>query len=182
MSLDPFVGEIKIFGFNFPPKNFAACAGQLLSIAQNTALFSLLGTMYGGNGQSTFGLPNLQGRIPIGQGQGPGLPYYSMGEQAGVIAAYISQTNMPAHTHPATGISINVPVYEGGADTDSPVNAVLANTSSGLYASATNGSGAAVLASGVTAVSGASIPLGIENPYLTLNYSIALYGIFPSRN
>lgn len=182
MSTEPFIGEIKIFGFNFPPRNFASCNGQLISISQNTALFSLLGTMYGGNGQSTFGLPNLQGRIPIGQGQGTGLPYYSMGEQAGVIAAYILQTNMPAHTHPATGISINVPVSEVGADTDSPVNAVLANTGSGLYASATDGSSAPIVASGVTAVSGSSLPLGIENPYLTLNYSIALYGIFPSRN
>lgn len=182
MSFDPFIGEIRIFGFNFNPVGHQMCNGQLLSIAQNTALFSLLGTMYGGNGQTTFGLPNLQGRIPIGQGQGPGLPDYSMGEQSGITSAYILQTNMPAHTHPATGISINVPVYEGGADTDSPVNAVLANTSSGFYADATNGSGAAVVASGVTAPTGSSMPFGIENPYLTLNYSIATQGIFPSRN
>ncbi|MDI6047057.1 phage tail protein [Flavobacterium yafengii] len=182
MSYDPFIGEIKIFGFDFAPRNFASCAGQLMSIAQNTALFSLLGTMYGGNGQTTFGLPNLQGRIPIGQGQGPGLPNYSMGQQLGTTSISILQSNMPAHTHPATGISINVPVYEGGADTDSPVNAVLANTSSGFYADTTNGFGASVVASGVTAVTGSSLPLGIENPYLTLNYSIAIYGMFPSRN
>lgn len=177
MSTEPFIGEIKIFGFNFAPQSYQMCSGQILSIAQNTALFSLLGTTYGGNGQTTFALPDLRGRVPVGFGSN-----YTLGEMSGMTSVSILTSNMPAHVHPATGISINVPVYEGGADTDSTVNALLANTSSGLYASATNGSAAPVLASGVTGATGSSIPIGIENPYLTLNYSIALQGIFPSRN
>ncbi len=182
MSFEPFIGEIKIFGFNFNPVGHQMCNGQIMSIAQNTALFSLLGTTYGGNGQTTFALPNLQGRVPVGQGQGPGLPYYSLGQLSGATSTNILASNMPLHAHPASGISINVPVSEGGADTDSPVNAVLANTSSGLYASATNGASASIVASGATAATGSSIPIAIENPYLTLNYSIATQGIFPSRN
>lgn len=177
MSTEPFIGEIKIFGFEFTPRSHAACAGQIMSIAQNTALFSLLGTTYGGNGITTFALPDFRGRVPVGYGSG-----YNMGQMSGVISISILTSNMPAHTHPASGISINVPVYEGGADTDSPVNAVLANTSSGLYEGATSGSGASVVASGITAITGSSLPIGIENPYLTLNYSIAIQGIFPSRN
>lgn len=177
MSYDPFIGEIKIFGFSWPPMGYTNCNGQLVSIAQYTALYALIGTTYGGDGQTTFGLPNLQSRVPVGIGAN-----YEMGQMAGLPSVTMLTSNMPAHNHPATGISINSPVYEGGADTDSPVNAVLANTSSGFYADATNSSGAAVVASGVTAVTGSSLPLEIENPYLTLNYSIALEGIFPSRN
>lgn len=178
MSTEPFIGEIKIFGFNFAPRSYATCAGQLMSIAQNTALFSLLGTTYGGNGVQTFALPDFRGRVPVGYGYG-----YDMGQMAGVISTSLLTTNMPLHAHPATGISINVPVYEGGADTDNPTNAFLANTSSGLYADATNDSAAAVVVSEYTGISsGSNFPLEIENPYLTLNYSIALQGIFPSRN
>ena len=177
MSTEPFIGEIKILGFNFSPRGYQTCGGQIMSIAQNTALFSLLGTTYGGNGQTTFALPDFRGRVPVGSG-----PNHVMGQMAGVNSISILTSNMPAHVHTAEGISISIPVSEGGADTDSPVNAVLANTSSGLYASATNGSAAPIVASGVTAVTGASLPIGIENPYLTLNYSIATQGIFPSRN
>jgi microcystin-dependent protein len=177
MSTEPFIGEIKIFGFNFAPRNYATCAGQILSIAQNVALFSLLGTTYGGNGQTTFGLPDLQSRIPIGAGTS-----YALGQKSGVISASISASNMPAHIHSATGITINVPVSEGGADTNNPTNAFLANAKPGFYASAQNGSSAAAAVSGTTGISGSSIPLDIENPYLTVNYSIAIYGIFPSRN
>ncbi|MBP6181427.1 tail fiber protein [Flavobacterium sp.] len=177
MSTEPFIGEIKIFGFNFAPISYATCAGQILSIAQNTALFSLIGTTYGGNGIQTFGLPNLQSRVPIGAGTN-----YIIGQQSGAISASISISNMPAHNHPATGISINVPVSQGGADTNSPTNAFLANAKPGFYASATNDSSAAVAVSGATGISGSSIPFDIENPYLTVNYSIATQGIFPSRN
>jgi len=177
MSTEPFVGEIKIFGFDFPPRYYTNCNGQIMSIAQNTALFSLLGTTYGGNGQTTFALPDFRGRVPVGFG-----PNYVMGQMAGVISTTLLTSNMPAHVHTAEGISVSVPVSEGGADTDSPVNAVLANTSSELYADAANGSSAPIVASGVTAVTGSSIPFSIENPYLTLNYSIAIQGIFPSRN
>jgi microcystin-dependent protein len=177
MSTEPFIGEIKILGFNFAPLGYATCQGQIISIAQNTALFSLLGTTYGGNGQTTFALPDFQGRIPVGFGSN-----YVLGQQSGTTSMTLLTSNLPGHTHPATGISINVPVSEGGADTDSPVNAVLANTASGLYAIAANGASAPIVASGATAATGSSIPIAIENPYLTLNYSIATEGIFPSRN
>lgn len=177
MSTEPYIGEIKIFGFDFAPRSYASCAGQILAIAQNTALFSLLGTTYGGNGQTTFGLPDLRSRIPVGAGAN-----YILGQQSGVVSTTILASNMPAHNHSATGISINVPVSQGGADTNSPTNAFLANAKPGFYASATNGSSAAVAISGTTGISGSSIPLSIENPYLTVNYSIAIYGIFPSRN
>lgn len=182
MSTEPYIGEIKIFGFYFNPSGHEMCNGQIMSIAENTALFALLGTTYGGNGQTTFALPDLRGRVPVGQGQGPGLPFNSLGQLSGATSANILASNMPVHNHPASGISINIPVSEGGADTDSPVNAVLANTASGLYASATNDASAPIVASGATAATGSSIPIAIENPYLTLNYSIAIYGIFPSRN
>jgi microcystin-dependent protein len=183
MSYDPFIGEIKIFGFNFAPRGYFFCNGQILSLAQNTALFALIGTTYGGNGQTTFGLPNLQSRVPIGAGTNAGSTY-TIGEMSGTTSVTLTTLNLPAHTHPATGISINVPASEGGADTDSPVNAVLANTGSGLYAAtaSTNGSAAPITASGTLAPAGSSMPIEIENPYLALNYSIAIEGIFPSRN
>lgn len=177
MSTEPFIGEIKIFGFNFPPRNFATCSGQLLSISQNTALFSLLGTTYGGNGITTFGLPDLRSRVPVGSGSS-----YALGQMSGATFVTLLTSNLPNHNHPASGISINIPVYNGGADTDSPENAFLANTSSGLYASTTNDSAAPVVVSGITGNTGSSTAIQIENPYLTLNYSIALYGLFPSRN
>lgn len=98
-TLEPFIGEIQLFAFNFAPRDFAICNGQILSIAQNTALFSLLGTTYGGNGQTTFALPNLSGRVAIGQGQGPGLSYRSMGELGGTETITITNSNLPTHTH-----------------------------------------------------------------------------------
>ncbi|WP_445720010.1 phage tail protein [Flavobacterium sp.] len=177
MATDPFIGEIKIFGFNFPPRDFAACSGQLLSISQNTALFSLLGTTYGGNGSTTFGLPDLRSRVPVGSGSS-----YALGQMSGATSVTLLTSNLPNHNHPASGISINIPVYSGGADTDSPENAFLANTSSGLYAGTTNDSAAPVVVSGITDNTGSSTAIQIENPYLTLNYSIAIYGLFPSRN
>src|ERR1700761_7227602 len=95
----PFLGEIEIFGFNFAPQGWAQCNGQLLSVKQNNALFSLLGTQFGGDGQSTFGLPNLQGQIPVGQGQGPGLSRYTMGETSGTETVTLLLSEMPSHTH-----------------------------------------------------------------------------------
>src|SRR6266480_4308295 len=97
---EPFLGEIRTFGFNFAPRGWAQCNGQLLSISQNTALFSLLGTTYGGNGQTTFALPDLRSRVPIHQGQGPGLSQYSIGQSAGNESVTLNQSQMPAHIHP----------------------------------------------------------------------------------
>nr|WP_294938427.1 tail fiber protein [uncultured Flavobacterium sp.] len=184
MSTEPFIGEIKILGFNFAPRGYQTCSGQIMAIASNTALFSLLGTYYGGNGQTTFALPDLQGRMPIGQGQGPGLPSYSIGEVAGTPTTSLTMANMPAHNHPATGITVNMPVSTGGADASSPEGAYLANTGVEVFSSiSTAGKNYGALAvSGATGISGSSNPFSIMNPYLVINYSIATEGIFPSRN
>lgn len=183
MSTEPFIGEIKIFGFNFAPQNYQLCSGQLLPIAQNTALFSLLGTTYGGNGQSTFGLPDLRGRMPIGQGQGPGLPNYMMGELSGTTNVTLTTANLPAHVHPATGLTVNIPISTTGPDTASPEGAFLADTGVEIYSSLSTAgkSYGASTVSGNTGITGSSMPVSIMNPYLVVNYSIATQGIFPSR-
>ncbi|MEO7978643.1 tail fiber protein [Flavobacterium sp.] len=184
MSTEPFVGEIKILGFNFAPRGYMTCQGQLLSIAQNNALFALLGTTYGGNGVQTFGLPNLQGRMPIGQGQGAGLPAHNMGEISGSPTVTILTSNMPAHIHAATGLAVNIPISTGGPDIASAEGAFLANTGVEIYSSvSTDGKNyGASTVSGNTAITGGSQPISIMNPYLVINYSIATEGIFPSRN
>jgi microcystin-dependent protein len=184
MSTEPFVGEVKVLGFYFAPLGYMTCQGQLLSIAQYTALFSLLGTTYGGDGQTTFGLPDLQGRIPIGQGQGPGLPYYTIGEEAGTPSVTLTTANIPPHVHPASGITVQIPVSAGGADQSTPDRGYLADLGTDKYSSVSTAgqySGAPAV-SGTTGVVGSGVPVGIMNPYLVLNYSIAVEGIFPSRN
>ncbi len=184
MSTEPFIGEIKIFAFDFAPVGYSFCAGQTIAISQNTALFALIGTTYGGNGQTTFMLPNLQGRVPVGQGQGPGLPNYVMGQQAGNTTATLTTNNLPPHVHTAQGITINMPVATTGGDTDSPAGAFLAQATGDFYSSvATPGNHyGALTVAGQTGSSGAGQPFSIMNPYLTLNYCIATVGIFPSRN
>jgi microcystin-dependent protein len=183
MSTEPFIGEIKILAFDFAPRSYATCSGQILSIAQNTALFSLLGTTYGGNGQTTFALPDLRGRMPIGQGQGPGLPFYSMGELAGTTNVTLLSVNMPIHNHAATGINVRIPVTAASEDSAAANNYIgnAVNDTFGPTASPTASLGAPVV-SGSTALAGGSQPFSVLNPYLTINYSIALQGIFPSRN
>jgi microcystin-dependent protein len=184
MSTEPFIGEIKIFGFNFAPKGYATCQGQILPISTNTALFSLLGTTYGGNGQTTFGLPDLQGRMPISQGTGPGLPTHIMGEKAGNTNVTLLTPNLPPHIHTAQGITVNVPVATTGGDTDSPAGAYLGLASGDFYSSVptTNSNYGALAVAGQTGIAGAGVPVSIVNPYLVVNYSIAINGIFPSRN
>lgn len=184
MSTEPFIGEVKLLAFQFAPKSYMQCNGQILAIASNTALFSLLGTTYGGNGSTTFGLPDLRGRMPIGQGTGSGLPSHSMGEVSGSTSVSLQTSNMPAHVHPAIGITVNIPVSTGGADIDSPAGAFLCNTGAETFSSiSTSGqyySSPAV--GGNTGIMGSNIPFSVMNPYLVMNYSIAIYGIFPSRN
>lgn len=184
MSTEPFIGEIKILGFNFAPLGYQTCQGQLMSIAENTALFALIGTYYGGDGQSTFALPDLQGRAPVGQGQGAGLPSYLIGEEAGSTSTSISTANLPAHIHPGAGISVNIPVSTGGSDIASPEGAFLCDRGAEVYSSiATSGKNyGASTVSGNTGATGSSMPFDIMNPYLTINYSIAIEGIFPSRS
>jgi microcystin-dependent protein len=166
---EPFLGEIRIFGFNFAPRGWAFCNGQLLAISQNTALFSLLGTTYGGNGQTTFALPNLQSRVPVHFGQGPGLSSYSLGQAAGVESVTLIASQLPAHNHTVNASTQsditgnptgNFPA--GGASYDTTANTTM------------NG---AMVGGG-----GGNQPHENLQPYLALNFCIALAGIFPSRN
>jgi len=176
---EPFLGEIRMFGGNFAPAGWAFCNGQLLSIAQNSALFSLLGTTYGGNGQTTFALPNLQGRFPMHWGQGAGLSPRMIGQMGGSESVTLLASQMPAHTHVASAVTQD-------GNTDVPTGAV--------WAKGVDGSGNPVsnFASGVnptTTMSPAAIgqtgggqPAPLVNPFLCVSFIIALQGIFPSRS
>ena len=170
----PFIGAIFLFGGNFAPRNYAFCDGQILSIAQNTALFSILGTTYGGNGQTTFALPNLQGRVPVQQGQGPGLPNISLGQSSGSPTTTLITANMPAHTHALNGVS------ERG-DVSSPAGAFPAN-SGGLDPEYRTSGTAVAMNSAAIGATGSNQSFSNMPPYLAVNYIIALNGIFPSRN
>jgi microcystin-dependent protein len=170
---EPFIAEIRIFGFNFAPRNWALCNGQILPIAQNTALFSLVGTTYGGNGQTTFALPNLQARAPMGTGQGPGLSSRDLGENGGQETVTLIASEMPAHNH---AIQVN----SGNANSQSAAGTYLA-TEIGPATMYSSGGGAGMAADALGA-SGGGQPHPNMQPYLTLNFCIALLGIFPSRN
>ena len=167
---EPFLGEIRIFGFNFAPRGWAFCNGQLLSISQNTALFSLLGTTYGGNGQTTFALPNLQSRAPVHFGQGAGLSSYTLGQAAGEESVTLTSNQLAAHSHAVNATN-------GASDSNRPANRFPA--SGGAYAAAGDGT---TMNPGVGAAAGGSQPHSNLPPYLALNFCIALVGIFPSRN
>jgi microcystin-dependent protein len=170
---DPFVGEIRAFPFNFAPKGWAFCDGQILPISQNTALFSLLGTTYGGDGKSTFALPNLQGSAPIAFGQGPGLSLYDLGGSGGEDTVTLLVSEIPAHNHPA-GCNADA------ADSASPGGEVWAPEAAG--SNAYGGSGGTAMAPSALSVVGGSLPHNNLQPYLVLNYCIALQGIFPARS
>lgn len=169
---DPFIGEIRLVGYNFPPRGWALCNGQLLSIAQNTALFSLLGTTFGGDGITTFGLPNLQGRRPIGQGtQSGGGPTYTQGQAGGEEATTLALSHLPAHSH---GLSASTSV----GNLTSPSGAFLAASAvDAPYATTPDGAQGTPVAS-----AGGGQPHENRPPYLALNFAIALNGLFPSRN
>jgi microcystin-dependent protein len=171
-SGDPFVGEIILACFNFAPYGYARCDGQLMSISQNTALFSLLGTTYGGDGKSTFALPDLNGRVPIGAGQGKDLSDRQLGEMGGSATVALLATEMPAHTH-----SVALTYSTALGTTGSPANAFLASNGSGLPQYAATGTG--YMASGGIADPSAH---NNEQPYLALAFYIALRGYFPPRS
>ena len=170
---EPFLGMIAIYGFNFAPRGWAMCNGQILPIAQNTALFSLLGTTYGGNGQTTFALPNLQSRVPIHFGQGPGLSSYDLGQAAGTETDTLTINQMPSHNH-------LVNANGNDADSGKVSGRVLANSSATNYLAAPDG--ATTMNQQTIALTGGNQPFPILQPYLALNFCIALEGIFPSRN
>jgi microcystin-dependent protein len=169
---DPFVGEIRMFGFNFAPQGWAMCNGQLLPISQNTALFALIGTYYGGDGQTNFALPNLQSRVAIHQGQGPGLSLYEIGQASGTEAVTLIQNQMPQHSH-------SVSASSAPATSGRPANAVPARSPDDIYGASSDGT---TMSSTMIGTAGGSQPHTNIQPYLTLNFCIALNGIFPSRN
>jgi microcystin-dependent protein len=167
--MDPILGQIIIFAGNFAPRGWALCDGQLLPISQNTALFSLLGTTYGGDGRTTFALPDLRGRVPIHAGQGPGLSNYALGARGGSESTTLTTNNLPAHSHPLLATST------GQAD-DSPAGNVLAQAD--IYAA---GPTNVTLGTSVGPV-GENQPLPNLQPYTCINAIIALEGVYPSRN
>ena len=165
--MDPFIGEIIMFGGNFAPRGWALCEGQLLSISQNTALFSILGTTYGGDGRTTFGLPDLRGRAPIGAGNGPGLTPRPLGQKTGAETTLLQASNLPPHNHTA---SLNV---SGSDATQSAAtaNATIATPDVTLNASSVQ-----------TGKTGGGQPANNMQPVQVVNYIIALQGVYPSRN
>jgi len=172
--MDPLLASIIIFAGNFAPRGWALCQGQILSISQNTALFSLLGTTYGGDGRTTFALPDLRGRVPIQNGQGPGLSNYELGQSGGTETTTLLLTNLPQHNHPLNAVS-------DAGTTSEPAGAYLSNT--GALDKEYNASGTLVtMSAGAIGQVGGSVPFNNVQPYLTLNFIIALQGIFPSRN
>ena len=172
--MEGYIAQILLFAGNFAPRTWSYCDGSVLSIASNTALFSLLGTTYGGNGTTTFALPDLRGRVAVGAGSAPGRSDYQLGEVGGSEQITLTVNQMPAHTH-----TVNVPVSDLGGSTDDPTGNINAVTGTPGY-SAPPGSGSY---GGVTAsVAGGSQPVDIRQPYLALNYVICMQGIFPSRN
>ena len=174
---DQFVGEIRMFGCNFPPTGWAFCNGQLMPISQNTALFSLLGTQFGGDGKSTFALPNLQGNAPMDQGQGNGLSDRVMGEIGGETAVTLQTTEIPAHGH-------TVNCSTTAATQNSPIGnvwAVPGTRGAGVNEYSTTAGTSPVMNALASGVAGGNNPHNNMPPYLTLNFCIALQGIFPAR-
>jgi len=188
--MDPFLGEIRMVGFNFAPVGWFLCNGQTLSISSYTALFSLLGTTFGGNGTTTFQLPDLQGRVPINVGNGAGLPSYVWGESGGSANVSILVNNLPMHTHPIAPAVSNVKATTsnpvGGFPADVATTVTLTNAGQ-ARATAVTSSYAASPVSGQfggsfqSGTAGGNIPLSVEPPYLAVYFIIAYTGIFPTR-
>jgi microcystin-dependent protein len=168
---DPFVAEIRMFGFNFAPTGWAFCNGQILPISQNTALFSLLGTTYGGDGKSTFALPNLQGSVPLHPGQGQGLSLYDLGQQGGSEFVTLIQSEMPIHTH-------TLVASEEVVNANNPENDWFGAGETRYAAPPPN----ALMAPQTLSIAGGSLPHNNMMPYLVVNFCIALQGVFPARN
>jgi len=182
---EPFLGQIMMVGFNFAPRGWATCDGQLLPIASNSALFSLLGTTFGGDGRTTFALPDLRGRIAKHVGRGAGLANVTWGQRGGRENVTLSVLNMPNHTHTVTNnLTVTPRGNAGASDADDPSGAFPGPAQENIYAGTGNvGMGAAVVGGAITALpTGGSQSFNIENPFLGIYHNIALVGLFPSRN
>lgn len=171
---EPFLGQIAFVGFNFAPRGWAECNGQIMSIAQNTALFSLLGTTYGGNGQTTFALPDMRGRMMVHPGQGPGLSNYTQGETGGAETVTLIATQMPTHSH-----MVNAVTAEG--NDSSPTGNLPANTKT-LDKEYSTATGTTMMKSTMIAPSGGNMPHENRPPYLSVKCIIAIQGIYPTRD
>lgn len=180
---DNFIGQVVPFATNFCPRGFAESNGQLLNISSNTALFSLFGTTYGGNGQTTFALPDMRGRDPINMGQGPGLPNYTIGERSGSESVTLLTTQIPVHSHAAL-----IKAFPQAGNNSLPVrnfHSLAAGGDLDYHSAGTSGpvpTGAMAADSVVVAPTGSNVPFGIRDPYLGIRYCVATSGIFPSRN
>lgn len=173
--MDPFVAEIRIFPFNFPPKGWAFCDGQILPLSQNTALFSLLGTTYGGDGKSNFALPNMQGNVPMHPGQGPGLSLHDLGETGGSDTVSLLESEIPSHSH-------NVMCLAAPANRTNPGGNSFTKASGATPFKAGTPTPALVpLSDNAVAPAGGDQPHNNMQPYLTLNFCIALQGVYPPR-
>ena len=171
--MDPFVAEIRIFPFNFPPKGWAFCDGQLMPISQNTALFSLLGTTYGGDGKANFAIPNMQGNAPMQPGQGPGLSLYDLGQTGGSDTVTLIDNELPVHSHALMASS------QPGEDATPAGENLGRSVGASLYQ--TSSANLVKMNSGALALAGNSQPHNNLMPYLTLNFCIALQGVYPPR-
>ncbi|MGJ8656446.1 MAG: phage tail protein [Akkermansiaceae bacterium] len=176
---EPFLGQILTFAGNYTPSGYASCDGQLLPINTNQALFSILGTIYGGDGRTTFGLPNLNGRTPIHPGTGAGLSTFSLGQETGTEEHTLTQNHIPQHTH-AIG-EVKLPTSDTAATLKSPTDNYPAQPPTFAYGDATDAK-AAIISPAATNSTGSAIPIDNRKPTLTLKYAIAVTGLFPSRN
>lgn len=183
MFVDPYLATITVFAGNFAPRSWMFCHGQLLSIAEYTALFSLIGTTYGGDGQVTFGLPDFRSRVGIHQGQGPGLSNYTIGEMAGTENVTLLSPNLPQHTHVMQTLPVQQPASTvNNSGINEPKGAYPASGAT-LYNASSDGTFMGTYSTtATTPIVGSNQPVSIIQPYLAMNYIIAVEGIFPSRN
>jgi microcystin-dependent protein len=181
--MEGVIGYVTGFAGNFAPKNWAFCQGQVINIASNTALFSILGTTYGGNGTTTFALPDLRGRDLVGAGTGPGLSSYVLGQKGGVESEVITLNQMPAHVHPVAVVAKN-PATDGDATLTNPSTAVYGRDTNGItpYTASPSVNMAALVAPITMTATGGTQPVGILRPLLSMNYIICQYGVYPARN
>jgi microcystin-dependent protein len=179
-AVAPFFNNLNCFIYGrYARANHHVCQSQILSIAQNTALFSLLGTTYGGNGQTTFALPDFRGRVPVGTGQGPGLPSVDLGEMAGLPTTTLLIANMPAHNHTAT---VRVAVSDANASTTEGDGNILGAPAANIFAPANSASGNMGGTTATIGVAGGSQPFNNMQPYIGMNFVVCMEGIYPSRN
>lgn len=182
MFVQPYLATVTIFAGNFAPRSWAFCDGSLQSIADNTPLFALIGTTYGGDGITTFALPDLRGRSALGTGQGPGQPNYILGQLAGTENTTLIVSNLPMHNHVATSVTGNPGSFDASGNANTPQGNIPAEITARYTTANPDGQMAPTISMSTTPVAGASSPVSNISPYLAMNYIIAVEGIFPSRN